>query len=397
VLKTQLHSKLNLSHLCHWQDSEDILTGDFFGVLDYLPRQPYLFHFLENVEHLNEREGRLELDRVDWETVEMLFWSRCAGHDDSTEPDVVLVSNRWVIVVEAKLGSGFGEKQPWREYLVGQQIAESRGLPRDAVHYVIVSRAILHEAQVFGGLELHQRDKLEPRTLWFRWLDAVTLVDRWFRRHDAGERQTPKNEIRMLGDLLGALRRRRTLSFCGFSFTNHQPVREAQPPIFCPSFFNGFLCKGFVKCDSPPSIGFLARFQGFLRETCSPVMRMESIWLHRFRGFVRSAELARAPSGTIFCSRGFKGFVNDAPPCVTSATMAGLQRRLFMSTFRPVVPMESVWLRRFRGFVSAAQSAHAPSGTIFCSRGFKGFMNDAPPCVASATMAGLPNNEETVK
>ena len=115
VLKTQLHSKLNLSHLRRWQDSEDILTGDFFGALDYLPRQPYLREFLERVEHLNERVGWFELDRVDWEKVEMLFWQRCPGHDDSTEPDVVLVSNRWVIVVEVKLGSGFGESQPWRE------------------------------------------------------------------------------------------------------------------------------------------------------------------------------------------------------------------------------------------------------------------------------------------
>ena len=45
MLKTQLHSKLNLSHLRRWQDSEDILTSDFFGVLDYLPRQPYLRDF----------------------------------------------------------------------------------------------------------------------------------------------------------------------------------------------------------------------------------------------------------------------------------------------------------------------------------------------------------------
>ena len=40
MLNTQLHSKLNLSYLNRWQDCEDILTGDFFGILDYLPRQP---------------------------------------------------------------------------------------------------------------------------------------------------------------------------------------------------------------------------------------------------------------------------------------------------------------------------------------------------------------------
>ena len=77
MLKIQLHSKLNLSHPCRWQDSEDILTGDFFGALDYLPRQPYFHDFLQDVECLNERRGLLELDRVDWDSVEMLFWTRC--------------------------------------------------------------------------------------------------------------------------------------------------------------------------------------------------------------------------------------------------------------------------------------------------------------------------------
>ena len=93
----------------------------------------------------------------------MLFWTRCPEHGDSTEPDVVLVSNKWVVVVEVKLGSGFGERQPWREYLVGQHIAQNRGLPRDSVRYLVVTRAIARAGRVFGGLESDQRDVLEQR------------------------------------------------------------------------------------------------------------------------------------------------------------------------------------------------------------------------------------------
>lgn len=327
MLKTELHSKLNVSHLCRWQDCEDILTGDFFGVLDYLPRQPYLRDFLAGLESLNEGEGRFELDRVDWKNTEMLFWPRGLGHDDSTEPDVILVSNRWVIVVEAKVGSGFGESQPWREYMVGRQIATDRGLPRDGVYYVVVSRAVLHEAQVLDGLTAHDRAELEPRTLWFRWLDAVKLVEGWLRRHGSGEWQAAENETRMLGDLLGALRRRRTLAYCGFSFPHHQLVQESRPPIFCPPSFSGFLGRDSTKCGSPPSTGFLARFQGFLRDASPPAVAMGSVWLWRFRGFVRTAEPARAPSGAILCSGGFKGFVNDATPCAAFATMAALHNK----------------------------------------------------------------------
>jgi hypothetical protein len=97
------------------------------------------------VEDINGGVDRFELDRVDWEDVEMVFWPRCAEQDGLTEPDLVLASNRWVIVVEVKLGSGFGKNQPWREYELGQQIAKNR-----AVYYVIVSRAKLDGVTVHG-------------------------------------------------------------------------------------------------------------------------------------------------------------------------------------------------------------------------------------------------------
>ena len=117
----------------------------------------------------------------------MLFWQRCPGNDGSTEPDVVLASNRWVIVVEVKLGSGFGESQPWREFQVGQGWHTSRGLSGPS-HYVIVSRAKLSVAQSFDREVQSQQHlkELEPRTLYFRWLDAVALVDGWLRPQGEG-------------------------------------------------------------------------------------------------------------------------------------------------------------------------------------------------------------------
>jgi hypothetical protein len=396
VLKTQLHSKLNLSHLRCWQDSEDILTGDFFGTLDYLPRQPYLRDFLQCVELINDQKGCLELERVDWGDVAMSFWPRFLGQDDATEPDVVLASNRWVIVVEVKLGSSFGRSQPWREYQFGQQTARNRGLSGDAVHYVIVSLAMFNGAKVFDGLTAHQRAELEPRTLWFRWLDAVTLVDGWLRQSCTDEEQANKCTMRMLKDLLGALRRRRTLSFCGFSPPNRQPVHESRPPIFCPPLFHGFLCKESVECHLPPSIGFLARFHGFFREARPSIIPLESIWLRRFQGFVHSAGSNNAPTTSIFYSSRFKGFVNNALHCYVSPTMSGLHKAFFRETCSPVTRMESVWLRAFRGFVCSAKPTNAPMGAMLCLKGFGGFVNVAPRCVASTTMTGL-HKKETLK
>src|SRR5687767_3326098 len=103
MLKTQLGSRKIAQLTRDWQTLEDILTGDFFGVLDYLSREPYLQTFLEQIEQLNNRVGCLDLARINWHEVQMMFWTRRAGHEDMTEPDVVLVSDRWVIVVEVKL------------------------------------------------------------------------------------------------------------------------------------------------------------------------------------------------------------------------------------------------------------------------------------------------------
>ena len=125
-------------------------------------------------------------------------------------------------------------------------------------------------------------------------------------------------------------------------------------------------------------------------------MPMQSVWLQRFRGFVRPAEPTNVPSGFIFVSSRFKGFLNDALPCVVTSTMVGLNIGLFRGKYLPVVPMESVWLHRFQGFVRSTEPTKAPSGFIFFSSRFNGFVNDAPPCVVTSTMARL-HKRETVK
>lgn len=48
MLKAQLRSKIGLLG-SDWQDIEDILTGDYFGALDYLPRQPFLRSYFGSV------------------------------------------------------------------------------------------------------------------------------------------------------------------------------------------------------------------------------------------------------------------------------------------------------------------------------------------------------------
>ncbi len=321
MLKAQIRSKLCQFSL-ELADKEDILTGDFFGVLDYLPRQPYLHEFLESVCALNHARGRFELGRVDWQSVEMRFWPRYQVHDDTTEPDVVLLSDHWIIVIEVKLGSGLGRNQPWREYLVGQYLAQERGLPSLSVYYMILSRERLDVAQVFSGLEDGQRAELIERTLFFRWSQAVSLVEGWLR-NGAGGRPLGDSEARLLADLYAVLRRRRTLAFLGFRFPHQQPVEEPERAIFCPLLFEGFLNTDIAKTSLSRSAVFLSRFQGFLHPSLTlPVVSMESMQACGFQGFVRSTVRTDVPPASIFCPLQFQGFAKETPRCAASPTMA---------------------------------------------------------------------------
>ncbi len=105
MLKTQLHSKI-FQFDPAWQNIEDILTGDFFGTLDYLPRKSFLCDFITYIVSLNPDVQTPCLDGVDWDLVKILFWPRTYTDEESAEPDVVIVSNKWILVIEVKLMSG---------------------------------------------------------------------------------------------------------------------------------------------------------------------------------------------------------------------------------------------------------------------------------------------------
>ena len=201
MLKAQLRSKISALG-SDWQDIEDILTGDFFGALDYLPREPYLGSFLSWVMSLNPDASQPSTVAVDWDAVEFIFWPLITGQDESAEPDLVIVADQWVLVIEVKLDSGLGTNQPWREYCVGREIARDRGISDDAVYYLLVSRHRLDVRATFANSEKGQQDQLLPRTSHLLWHQAVAQVERWLKDGPAGETVT-LSEKRLLLDLLG--------------------------------------------------------------------------------------------------------------------------------------------------------------------------------------------------
>ena len=89
MLKAQLRSKIGALDP-KWRKIEDILTGDFFGALDYLPRQPFLREFVEQMAALNPEVAQPPCEGVDWETLESQFWPMIEVENKWVEPDVVL-------------------------------------------------------------------------------------------------------------------------------------------------------------------------------------------------------------------------------------------------------------------------------------------------------------------
>ncbi len=298
MLKTQLRSKIGALGR-NWHEVEDLLTGDYFGVLDYLPRCPFLVEFFRLLADNNMSSLHPDLEEVDWESVQFLFWPMLKGFDEAAEPDVVVISNRWVVVIEVKLESGLGANQPWREYCVGREIAREHGIPDNCVYYLIVARSQLSVADTFDeNLTADQQKELLGRTSYLLWHQACALIERWLRNGVAGQSIHPESR-RMLKDLHDALRRRRSISFSGFSFVNQDDVPLAVRAFFCPDRFAGFL-NWVGGIAAPEAKIFISTFQGSLETPCK----------------------ADDPGGnSTYSTYGFTGFLSDALDCQAGSTL----------------------------------------------------------------------------
>lgn len=300
VLKTQLHSKIFQIDPA-WREKEDILTGDFFGILDYLPRDIYLQEFILYVVALNPNVQTPCCDGVDWDETEIQFWPHVYGDEENAEPDIVIISNKWVLVLEIKLQSGLGDAQPWREYLIGRKIAEDKGLSSDSVYYLLVAQEHLDISQTFKSTQNKQCKELCARSAYLKWHEAVSLIDLWLRKGVSGERIVASNHHRMLSDLFRALKRRRAITFSGFSFENIGFVGKTLNSFFCPPRFIGYLQNIPQTEPTHDSIFFKQKFKGFgsyVQKKCSTY---SFIFFNKmFKGFAQKDTDIKPASNSLF-------------------------------------------------------------------------------------------------
>jgi len=315
MLKAQLRSKIFQLDPA-WRDIEDILTGDFFGALDYLPRNPYIRDFISYVASLNPDVQTPSLGGIDWDYLKLMFWPRTYTEEENAEPDIVMVSNKWVLVIEVKLQSGLGETQPWREYVVGCQIAEDNAVPSDSVYYLIVARSHLDIAGKFKSGETKNLNELTSKTSYLRWHEAVALVESWLQP-DSRDRSLSTENYRLLYDLLMAMRRRRSIAFSGFAFANMKDVVPASDGLFCPHLFVGFLNQAPMTQRTVDSL-FLDNSHGGFAACCPTVdAPKDHIFLSSgFNGFANSAPKVDETNNSVFFTPDFTGFLGKAPTCV---------------------------------------------------------------------------------
>ena len=133
MLHALLHSKLkNSFENTTFNPSEDTLTSSAFGILQYLP-DDILWKVIRKScgeGYLPESIGKIEY--ID-------FWSKYRDIDGTTnsyyvEPDVLLVTEKYYVVIEAKKYDGGGQYQTqWKNEIINQ-------LSKNGEYYIIFDK-----------------------------------------------------------------------------------------------------------------------------------------------------------------------------------------------------------------------------------------------------------------
>ena len=226
------------------ETKEDLLTSDVFGVLKYLPRNPYFNAVLNAIAERNPHSVHFKkvIEKLGSkvESFNFHFWPSYptpAGFSATiTEPDVQISGSNILIFIEAKLHSTFGELQIERELAVGLEQSKSREF-----FLVLVTLSTTVPSISFEGHRLNVLDYLknlspsskipEPianqlksnfaRVLYISWQAVLSALYTANNQHKSSE-DINSEEIRRCTDLIEDLKQlmlmRGIQPFNGFSY-----------------------------------------------------------------------------------------------------------------------------------------------------------------------------------
>lgn len=203
MLQALLHSKLTSEErIAISANKEDSCTSSVFGVLQYLP-DDLLIHILKN------SCGNLDTFPHDIGAIQkVLFWERFNSEhipeieQKHVEPDVIIETENYSIVIEAKKYDGFSqqyEKQWKREILVVEDWNRQEKNGKAIIFIAIGGTDYSRDKETFVG------DKSYPIHVasWIGLSDAIIKI---LNKMSKSENQTGnQNLIRLLGDAVKAL------------------------------------------------------------------------------------------------------------------------------------------------------------------------------------------------
>jgi len=254
------------------ETKEDLLTSDVFGVLKYLPRNPYFNAVLNAIVERNPHSVLFKklVDKLGSkaESFNFRFWPSYptpTGFSSTiTEPDVQISGSDILIFIEAKLHSTFGELQIERELAVGLEQSKSREFFLILVTLSTTVPSISVEGHRLNVLDYlknllpsskipehiaHQLNSNFERVLYISWHAVVSAMYTANNQHKSSE-GISSEEIRRCTDLIEDLKQlmlmRGIQPFNGFSSIVRKKAKQyIKLPIFFgiqtyqPSLFDG--------------------------------------------------------------------------------------------------------------------------------------------------------------
>ncbi len=154
----EIHGKISAEN----ENKEDILTSNVFSFFKYADRKIFLWNFLRMVGLNVSLEQALHS--------EFLFWP---SYTDGTQPDLVIITGPYYLLIEAKYHSGFGKATPIRKHQLVREI--ERGI-FEAINLNKQFKILTITADSCRKLETKQEDISFQIIDWINWQKIAFLI-----------------------------------------------------------------------------------------------------------------------------------------------------------------------------------------------------------------------------
>jgi hypothetical protein len=190
--------------------SEDILTSTIFGSLRYFNNQSILINFLNKSSDLNSNL-KIENDQ----NFKINFWENRFTEKNYCQPDLILSSNDYEIIIECKYRSSLSEEYEIIDdkvtYYSNQLIRYSKIIENSAKKKIIIY--LTDELKIPTEIMEKTKKKINDKInlYWLSWSKLYLSLN------ENKDSIILENEKKLFNDLMEFLKKRGLVSFNGFT------------------------------------------------------------------------------------------------------------------------------------------------------------------------------------